>query len=381
MNARERFLEVALFGNPDKVPFDFDIRPATIKRWIKEGLPEGEDVLRYFSLSECSLRSVNITSYPWEGFKWEPSHNAVNLGPIPPFEYRILREDEKYRIWIDSLGITQMGFQEDWKYGWSGFATRVFIDFPVKTREDFLDMKKRYNPNDSKRYPKNWSEIVRYYKNRDYPLFANIPGLFWWARDMLGLKNLIVGIYRESELIREIIDFCTDFHIKTLHKALDDVDLDYITISEDIAYKRGPMINPKIAKELMGSNYKELIKFFRDHGVHIIFVDSDGNVEPLIPFWLDVGINGVTPCEVAAGIDVVELGKKYSQLVMMGGIDKRILSKDRDAIFQELDYKVPPLIKRRGYFPSVDHAVPPDVPLENFKYFILLLKKFCGWIS
>ena len=63
----------------------------------------------------------------------------------------------------------------------------------------------------------------------------------------------------------------------------------------------------------------------------------------------------------------------------MGGIDKRELTKDKEEIKRELMYKVPPLVERKGYFPGVDHAVPPDISLENFKYFVSLLKMLCGW--
>jgi len=118
MNARERFLEVARFGNPDKIPLNlWGARPATLKRWWKEGLPEGMRPHQCFGFDICSIRSVNITSSPSEGFEWKPSDTLLNLGPIPPFEYRILREDSRYRVWIDSLEVIQMGFQDDWKEG------------------------------------------------------------------------------------------------------------------------------------------------------------------------------------------------------------------------------------------------------------------------
>ena len=382
MNARERFLEVASFGAPDKVPLAVgDVRPATRRAWVKQGLPPDASVPEYLGIRECSLKSVNIVSLPSEGFKWEPNPSSFNLGPIPPFEYKVIREDERYRIWVDSLGVTQLGFQDDWKEGWSGFATRVFIDFPVKNRKDFLEIKRRYNPKDPKRYPKNWERMVKEYKQRDYPLCAVLHGPFWWTRDMVGLKGLVLGIYRNPELIREIMDFCAEFQLEALHRALDDVDLDYVILNEDMAYKKGPMIGPEAVRKFMGPAYKEIVGFLRDHGVKAIFVDSDGNVEPLIPVWLDLGLDGITPCEVAAGMDVVKLGEKYPRLLMMGGIDKRELSKDKDAIRRELIYKVPPLVERGGYFPGVDHAVPPDISLENFRYFVSLLKKMCGWGS
>jgi len=64
-------------------------------------------------------------------------------------------ENHRYRVWVDSLGIMQKGLKEDWREGWSGFATKVFIDFPVKNMKDFIEIKGRYDPKASQRCPKN----------------------------------------------------------------------------------------------------------------------------------------------------------------------------------------------------------------------------------
>jgi len=382
MNPRQRFLEVATFGDPDKIPLAIgDVRPLTRRSWIRQGLPENESVLDYLGIRKCALQSAGLTTYPQQGREWKPALNAINLGPIPPFEERIIFEDQRYRVWVDSLGITQKGFQDDWKEGWSGFATRVFIDFPVKNRKDFIEMRRRYDPKDPRRYPKNWSRIAETYKRRDYPVSLNIRGPFWWTRDMIGLKELAIKIHTDPELIMEIMEFCAEFHVEALDRCLEDVEVDYVIMSEDMAYKKGPMIGPRTARRFIESPYRRIVQFFQDHGVKIIGIDSDGNVQPLIPFWLDLGINCITPCEAAAGMDVAELGKKYPELVMIGGIDKRELAKDKQAIRKEVMRKVPLLIERKGYFPGVDHAVPPDVSLSNYRYFVSLLKRLCGWES
>ncbi len=380
LNSRERFLETALFGNPDKIPLGIGgVRPATRRSWIKQGLPPDKSVPEYLNFKDCATRLRGLASGPAEGFKWEPSPNAVNMGPIPPFEYRIISEDERYRVWVDSLGVTQRGFQDDWKDGWSGFATRVFMDFPVKNRADLLEMRKRYNPKDPLRYPKNWSDFVKPFKNRDYPVSVTVSGPFWWTRDKIGLKRIATGLYREPELVKDVMDFCAEFYTETLQKALEDIEVDSVTINEDMGCKGGPMIGPGTMKKYMGPAYRMFTKFFRDHGVKVIIVDSDGNVEPLIPVWLELGINGITPCEVASDMDVVKLGRQYPNLILVGGIDKRQLAQGKDAIKKEVMYKVPPLVKRRGYFPGVDHAVPPDISLDNYRYFVSLLKELCGW--
>jgi uroporphyrinogen decarboxylase len=385
LNLRNRFLEVARFGNPDKVPLSlWGIRPATLRRWWKEGLPPGMDAATYFRFDIYGMKTFNIASWPSEGFPWEPSDRLVNLGPIPPFEYRILREDDRYRVWVDSLGITQLGFQDDWKDGWSGFATRTFVDFPVKNRYDFERIKDRYDPHHPDRYPPRWKETVKTLKEMNdgsFLIHLSLRGAFWWTRDMMGLEATLISFFKDKQLIQDILDLYLDFHIETLRRAVEEVEVDYVTLNEDMAYKRGPMISLRMFREYLSPVYRELISFLRNHGVKVVIVDSDGYVEPLIPELLSVGVDGISPCEVAAGMDIVELRRKYPKLVMMGGIDKRMLASSKSDIDREVYRKVPPLIKSRGYFPGVDHAVPPDVSFENFSYFLELLKKLCGWID
>jgi len=376
VNPRERFLAIAHFRKPDRVPVGGAPRKATLDRWYSEGLPRNIDVGRYFEFDP----SGSISTYPAEGFDWlADTKGAIDLGPVPSFEYRILEENDRYRLWIDGLGIKQRGFKHDWETEWSGFATRQFLEFPVKNREDFVRVRERYKPDVSARYPGNWDELVRRWRSRDYPLGVSIRGPFWWARDMMGLFQMLRKFHAESELMHEVVDFCVDFQTKALHKGLDDIDVDFAMISEDMAYKSGPMISPKMAREFLLEPYRTLALFLRKHGVDTIIVDSDGNCEPLIPLWLESGMNGISPCEVAAGIDIVAIRRKYPFLVIMGGIDKRKLSADEKTIEQEVLIKVPFMVKTGGYFPSVDHAVPADVSLENFKHYLSFTRKICGW--
>jgi len=376
MNPRERFQAIAHFEKPDKVPVSGGPRKATLERWYTEGLPRDVDLNAYFGFEH----GEGISSYPAEGFEWHvQTMQAVNLGPIPPFEYKVLEENNRYRVWVDGSGIKQRGFRSDWEDGWSGFATRQFLEFPVKTRGDFLEMKERYKVDIEARYPREWHEQVERWMRRDFTLGVSIRGPFWWTRDMMGLHHMLTCLYREPELVREIMAFSADFQVAALHKALDEVTVDYAMISEDMAYKRGPMISPQAMREFMLNPYKLITGTLREHGVDVIVVDSDGNSRALIPVWLEAGINGVSPCECAADMDVVTLRKEYPRLILMGGIDKRALTKDKAAIEREVLSKVPYLIETGGYFPGVDHGVPPDISLENFKHYLSFTRKLCGW--
>ena len=98
-----------------------------------------------------------------------------------------------------------------------------------------------------------------------------------------------------------------------------------------------------------------------------------------IPIWLESGINYVWPLAQAAGNDTVALRKKYGKDMILGGaIDKRALVKGKEAIKEEVMSKVPFLLEKGGYFPSVDHVVPPNVTLENYWYYINTLREVAG---
>ena len=113
--------------------------------------------------------------------------------------------------------------------------------------------------------------------------------------------------------------------------------------------------------------------------MYTILVDSDGNVNELIPLWLECDINYIWPLEVAAGNDAVALRKQYGKDLILGGnIDKRALIKGKEAIREEVMSKVPFLLEQGGYFPTVDHRVPPDVTLENYQYYINTMREVAG---
>lgn len=378
MNARERFLAIAKFEKPDMVPVSGWPRKATLERWHAEGLPKNIDLATYFKFEPGG----DITSYPSEGFEYvwdQMSSRGINLGPLPPFNYKILEKNDRYWVWVDGLGIKQRGFKDDWERGWSGFATRQFLEFPVKDRSGFSEIKRRYELRISERYPKDWSKVLKELGRRDYSLCVCVRGPFWWTRDMMGLKNMLLTMHKDPGLISDIMEFCAEFQTSVLEKALGDVDADWAMLNEDMAYKKGPMISPRAVRGFMYEPYKEICDFLKEHGVDIIVVDSDGNPEPLIPIWLEAGINGVSPCEIAANMEPVKLRRKHPRLILMGGIDKRELTKDKGAIEREVLSKVPYLMKTGGYFPGVDHGVPPDISFDNFKYFLNFTRHLCGW--
>jgi len=48
---------------------------------------------------------------------------------------------------------------------------------------------------------------------------------------------------------------------------------------------------------------------------------------------------------------------------------------DKARVEEEVMGKVRTLIRQGGYIPTVDHRVPPDVPLENYLYCLELIDR------
>lgn len=189
----------------------------------------------------------------------------------------------------------------------------------------------------------------------------------------MGTERLSYAFFDQPELIHEILDWMVEFFMEATERALKEVEVDAFTFNEDFAYKAGPLISPRIFREFFLPRYKAIIEFLRKHGVKVIELDSDGNTEVLIPLMIEAGIDCHWPLEAAAGMDPVKLRREYGRdLALMGGIDKRALAEGREAIEEEMRRKVLPLLETGGYIPTVDHTVPPDVPLENFLYYLEL---------
>jgi len=85
------------------------------------------------------------------------------------------------------------------------------------------------------------------------------------------------------------------------------------------------------------------------------------------------------PVEVGTwGADPVAFRKQYGKdLLMLGGFDKHILAQSKAAIEAEVR-RLTPLVEEGGYIGFCDHRVPPDVPLENYVFYLKMVRTLWG---
>lgn len=352
MNARERFNAVMAFEKTDCLPFmEFMFYwPETRDRWISEGMSADADPVAFFG---------------YDPFQWLP----VDFNFVPAFTPEILEEDETMRVVRDVTGVVK----REYKYG---SAMPHYIEFPIKTRRDFLGLKDRLDPTSPARYPANWDEWVRNFKDREHPVGLVTRGLFAFFRDFMEFTDMSMAFMEQPEWIHEVMDFHTDFICRLWERAVSDVEVDMVLFGEDMAFKIGPMVGPEFVREFMVPRYKKITDFLRDHGVRTMFIDSDGDMRSLIPCFLEGGFTGVLPLEGAANCDPVAIRRMYPHLQMLGGLNKMELAKGGAAMYDELE-KVAMLGPVGGYIPSFDHSVHPSVSYATYQDYLARLRRLC----
>lgn len=77
----------------------------------------------------------------------------------------------------------------------------------------------------------------------------------------------------------------------------------------------------------------------------------------------------MSPFEVASGSDVLATRTTYPDLIISGGIDKRILAHSKSAIDRMVENILPRMRATGGYTPTSDHGVPMEVSYENYMHY------------
>lgn len=206
-------------------------------------------------------------------------------------------------------------------------------------------------------------------------------GFFGPLRNLVGVEKLCLLFYDDPAFLEEMMDANADFIIAIMDQVLDVVSVDAFAFWEDMAYNHGPLIGPDLVRRYMLPRYRRVTDFLRGRGIPYVGVDCDGQVETLIPVWLDAGLNFAYPFEVQAGMDVLAVRRRYGrELRIIGGVDKRALAKGRAAIDAEVA-RLEPLIREGGYIPHTDHSCPPDISFANFCYYMERMRSTCERVA
>jgi uroporphyrinogen decarboxylase len=348
MTTRERLLRIYRHEEADRVPILDYAWKGTIKRWHREGLPENISFIDYFDLDRVAGLTVDIT---------------------PQYDARILEETAEYTVYTTEWGVTQKEFKYD-------DSTPEFIDFTIINPDRWLEAKKRMQPSGD-RIP--WKYLKSNYKKWK-------EGGYWINADLFfgfdAVHSWVVGTERFLIALIEYPDWCVDMFNHFLHMDLAMLEMiweagyefDCITWCDDMGYKNHQFFSVDMYRELLKPVHKRAIEWAHRKGIKAQ-LHSCGDINPMLPELIDIGLDALNPLEVKAGMDPIRIKRKYGKdLVLHGGLNS-ILWSDWDMIAEEMRRLIPVMKESGGYIFSSDHSIPNSVSFDTFTKIIRLAKE------
>lgn len=381
---RERIKNAMDFRPVDSVPWVENFYEETVNRFIEQGLPAHEITVVDWKVDGILLnwpRFLGMDPYAHFGcINFFGCMVPVDLGPIPRFKQRKIAENGTYQEYVMESGarcrIIKRGSRER-----TWYAMPMFYEFPVTDRKTWHEYKARLNPDDSRRYPKDW-ERDQYKETFDEyeagPTTLALTGFYGFGAELMGIPNFNVTFYKDPELITEMVSHWEYYTIESIRDAVETLrdKIDMVFWWEDLAERHGPNISPRLYKEFLLAPYKRVTNFLKKNGISRIMMDSDGNTQPLLELVVEAGITGHWPLEVNSGMDVRILRKRYANnLFLAGNLDKREIAKGGKSMRSEIDGKLPMMKETGGYIAGLDHLVHVELTLERFKEYAEYLKQ------
>ncbi len=349
MTDRERVLAALNLQEPDRVPIHDNPWATTIKRWHREGLPEDTTPAQYFDYAMMGVGADLTFRFPTE----------------------VIEETDEYTIIRSADGTVS----KNWK---NAVSTPGRIDFLIKSRADWEEHKHRL---EWSRDRVDWQAVRQAEQQaREKGKWFHFGAAFGYDRiqAVIGSERLLMAMAEDPEWIEEVFMAYAKILVAAAEEMIGaGIEFDGAFVYDDMGYRNAALFSPAMFWRFEFPCHKLVYDFFHSHGLKVI-LHSCGRVSELIPGLLEAGLDCLQPLEVKAGMDVVELKKKYGdRLAFMGGIDVRCMADpDPRAIEKEIATKLPVAKQGGGYIYHSDHSVPDNVSFQQYQRVIELVHKY-----
>lgn len=399
MNSRERVLAAIDHKEPDRVPIDIGSHPSSSISAIayyrlKKYLNINEGHVRIYDLSQ---QLAQVENELIERFKID----AIDVGRA--FN---TQEDDWYDVEINGIKAQFPSwfhpiFNDD------GSLEVVNSEGVVLARmsKDALVIDQTYYPYE-KGYPKNMNEFLKalpkmagfemvsppfdHLENKGFwrDLRKRIKKLrsesdkalvmstgisfFQFGTSMKPMDKFLIDFIRRPNEVDEFLDLILEFQMVSLYlicKYVGDL-VDIICIADDYGENSGPFMNPNIFRKLIKPKLEQVCDYIKKNSNMKILLHSCGSIVPLIPDFIELGIDILNPVQInAKGMDPKLLKDTYGNEITFwgGGADTRnvLPKKSPEDVKKHVRQLLEIFSKGGGYIWNTVHNILPDVPPKN----------------
>ena len=181
-----------------------------------------------------------------------------------------------------------------------------------------------------------WIDRVNSYAD-DSCVFGSVcePHEMIWR--IMGTENVLIKLAEEPDRMAKFIERIGDFAVGLVNAqaAAAKGKVTGLYVWGDIAYDHGMFFSPDYWRKVYRPQLARICDACRKNGLRKIY-HGCGNATPVYDDMIAAGVDGYNPLEAKAGLDVVDLKRRYgNRWTFVGNINVQVLAtNDRDKVLR-----------------------------------------------
>jgi uroporphyrinogen decarboxylase len=366
---RERLLTALDYQEPDCVPFDFGSTQVTgIHVAAYRGLRQ---VLGLPPVDMQLCDSIQQLALPDDDVITRLGVDVRGLFPLNSHNWNVHEKDGgAYWVYDDEWGITHHRPKPDGLYH---TIVKVPLDDPALSAQD-IERHPWPDMADPQRI-EGLRELAEGYRSEGCAVVIKSPcaGIFEMAQRIVGMENCLIMMAADERLAGTLFDKLLELKLAFWEMALPRLGgiVDVVAEFDDYGTQTSQLISPRMFREQLKPRLQTLFERIEQLAPHAKrFFHSCGNVRPLLPDFIEIGVEILNPVHVrATGMEPVALKRDFGDALVFwgGGVDTQGVLPNGTAqeVRDDVRRNVEALAPGGGFVFSTVHNIQPDVPPQN----------------
>ena len=193
---------------------------------------------------------------------------------------------------------------------------------------------------------------------------------------VIGLEDTMKLVYEDRDFVEEMLEASTDYWVRFCKAAVAN-GVDFVWTADDVAFKTGLFLPPKLMREMWMPKLKRIHEPALAAGKPLMF-HSDGNIDELVPMLLEAGVSCINPMD-PYGVDYSSFKKKWGGLACLSGnidIEFPLAHGTPEQVDADVKAHMEVLKPGGGYVCGSSHSIVNYIPHENFIAMLNAIHKY-----
>lgn len=277
--------------------------------------------------------------------------------------------------WANSYYADTEDYVDEWGIGWRvhpyetvfGVGHYTEIAGHPLAEDDAIES---YQPPDPTR-PELYTEaarVVREFGEEYWIVGVTVTTILETAWALRGLEQMLLDFVENPDLAERILDIPYHYHL-TAARRLVELGVDMIWTGDDVGAQQRMLISPRHWRKFLKPRMANFIAELRVINPDIkIAYHSDGNILPIIPELIAIGVDVLNPIQPAS-MDPAEVKQQFGdRLCFWGTVDEQhtLPFGTPETVREEILHRLKTIGAQGGLIMGPTHHVQLDTPLENF---------------